>query len=225
MTRSSERGAPRGASTRLDALVPFDGPAPDPDGEPWGSLSGVPDPLRHPILLSAGEAGARDLVWTQKACVARWLWPGGASPVPVVACYGSPSADAIREVLARHAPSRVLVVTDLDPWGVALSLHLPSLVGPEVPVLHRGVGDALLSLSDAWLPDDGRSAPSSLSIPLSPNEMARWRWLRPLAADALGPASRAQLDAGHKREVEGATNPACHLPGYREALQRWLLTP
>jgi hypothetical protein len=131
-------------------------------------------------------------------------------------------------VLGLHAPSRVLVVTDLDPWGVALSLQLRSilsLVAPEVPVILRGVGDALLALSDAWLPDDGRSAPSLLSMPLSPNEIARWRWLRLLAGDAVGVASRALLDAGCKREVEGATNPDCHRPGYTDALRRWLLTP
>jgi hypothetical protein len=213
---------------RLDALPPFAGPAENPDGEPWDSLSDAPDPLRHPFTLAAGDANARDLVWTQKPCVARWLWPGETAPVPVIVCYAAPFEDAVREVLARHAPSRVLVVTDLDPWGVALSVHLRSilsLVAAEVPVHHRGVGDALLALSDAWLPDDGQSAPSLLSMPLSPNEIARWRWLRPLADDAVGSASRASLDAGHKREVEGATNPDCHRPGYTDALRVWLLAP
>lgn len=226
MRPSSERGDLFGGSTRFDALPPFSDPTPDPDGEPWDTLSDAPDPLGRPSTLAAGSARALDLVWTQKPCVARWLWPGETAPVPVIACYGAPSADAVREVLARHAPSRVILVTDLDPWGVALSRHLRAIlsrVAPEVPVVQRGVGDALLAWSDAWLPDDGRSAPSSLSMPLSPNEIARWCWLRPLAADALGPASRALLDGGHKREVEGATNPACHRPGYLDALRRWLL--
>jgi hypothetical protein len=228
MTPSSEKGELHGGSTRLDALPPFDGPAEDPDNEPWDSLSDAPDALGRPSTLAGGAARAVDLVWTQKPCVARWLWPGETAPVPVIVCYAAPSADSIREVLARHAPSRVLVVTDLDPWGVALALHLRlilSLVAPEVPVLHRGVGDALLALSDAWLPDDGRSAPSLLSMPLSPNEIARWRWLRPVAREEMGPASMALLDAGHKREVEGATNPDCHRAGYTDALRAWLFAP
>jgi hypothetical protein len=213
---------------RLDALPPFAGPAEDPDNEPWDTLADAPDPLRRPYTLVAGEAGARDLVWTQKSCVARWLWPGETAPVPVVVCYAAPSRDSVREVLARHAPSRVLVVTDLDPWGVALSLHLHSilsLVAPEVPVIHRGVGDALLALSDAWREGEARGDPFALSMPLSPNEIERWRWLRALARGEMGPASGALLDAGHKREVEGATNPGCHRAGYVDALRAWLLAP
>ncbi len=146
----------------------------------------------------------------------------------IVGSYAAPSADALRAVLARHAPSRVLVVTDLDPWGWALAQHLLAhlaQLAPDLPVLHRGVGDALLALSDAWPPLDGRSAPSTLSMPLSPNEMARWRWLRPIACEAMGPASLALLDAGHKREVEGATNPGCHRAGYAAVLRAWLLAP
>ena len=46
-----------------------------------------------------------------------------------------------------------------------------------------------------------------------------------MAPRSVGSASRALLDAGHKREVEGATNPDCHRPGYTDALRAWLLAP
>lgn len=85
---------------RLDALPPFAAPAEDPDNEPRDTLADAPDPLRRPCTLVAGEAGARDLVWTQKPCVARRLWPGETAPVPLVVCYAAPSEDAVRAVLA-----------------------------------------------------------------------------------------------------------------------------
>ncbi len=225
---SQPRGPAPIASGRTEALPAFIGPAEDPDDEPWDTLADAPDPRRRPFSLAGGGGRAGALVWTQKPCVARWIWPGETAPVPVVACYAAPSVGSLRGVLARYAPRRVLVVTDLDPWGVALSLHLRSRCGhlaPDVPVIHRGVGDALLALSDAWLPIDGRSAPSMLSMPLSPNEIERWRWLRPMARAVVDPASMALLDAGHKREVEGATNPGCHRAGYADALRAWLLAP
>jgi hypothetical protein len=213
---------------RLDALPPFDGPAQDPDGEPWETLSEAPDARHRPVTLSGGNARGSDLVWTQKSCIARWIWAGRDAPVLVVGSYAAPSADALRAVLARHAPSRVLVVTDLDPWGWALAQHLLAhlaQLAPDLPVLHRGVGDALLALSDAWLPTDGGRDPLMRSMPLSASEVARWQWLRPRCADAMGTASRALLDAGYKREVEGATNPDCHRPGFTDALRRCLLAP
>lgn len=213
---------------RLDALPPFDGPAQDPDGEPWETLSEAPDARHRPVTLSGGNARGSNLIWTQKSCIARWIWAGRDAPVLVVGSYAAPSADALAAVLARHAPSRVLVVTDLDPWGWALAQHLLAhlaQLAPDLPVLHRGVGDALLALSDAWLPTDGGRDPLMRSMPLSASEVARWQWLRPRCADAMGTASRALLDAGYKREVEGATNPDCHRPGFTDALRRCLLAP
>lgn len=205
----------------LDALPPFAGEL-DPDGEPWDEREEGADARARWVTFRAGAPGATDLVWTQKPCLAEWIWPDDPPPAHMVLRYRPPSSSAVDFVRDRLAPARVLVVTDLDPWGWVLARRVAAAFAaraPGVAVVPRGVDDALLALSAAW----SRGDPSGHTIALSRNEMDRWAWLRPAAEGATGAASAALLDAGRKLEVEGATNPALHREGYADALCAWLL--
>lgn len=208
----------------LTELGPFDGEVPDPDDEPWDDLL-RPRNDRRITHVIAGTRDAAIVVWTQKIRAAEWIWPTSTPPAHVVGHYGPPDDAAIDLVASRLAPSRVVVLTDLDPWGWFLAqIVVRAFAARGVAAVHRGIDDALIALSTSWrrqpAPDD---ALLGLTIASSLAERARWAWLRPHAAESLGPRARAVLDSGRRLELEAVTNPSLYREGHAEALGAWLL--
>lgn len=212
------------AAGLLAELGPFDGEVPDPDDEPWDDLVRPGSERRFTHLIAA----ARDtsvVVWTQKLRVAEWIWPAGAAPAHIFGHYGPSDEAAIDLVASRLAPTRVVVLTDLDPWGWILArVVVRAFAARGVAAAHRGIDDALIAFSTSWRSETAPGdALARVTMTSSPAERARWAWLRPRAVESLGPRACAVLDGGRRLELEAVTNPALHREGYTAALGAWIL--
>ena len=163
------------------------------------------------------------LVVCPKAQPMTWLCARQSAPRDVAfVCGPHPSerrALPILQAISRSASAAVFVA-DMDPYAVVqyveTSRMLTGAKGPSL--LYGGVDDAWLQAMERAL-TQGRHL-AQLQVPLSRPEMTLLKKIEQ-AIDLehlLGPRSCALLRAGHKIELEGATNPAL----YGRSHSRWV---
>ena len=162
----------------------------------------------------------RVVICPKTAPVGWWLAAGGVPRDLGFACSSHPNDAGALRVLEQALPrsARAVFVGDLDPLAIVQYLELARSFGRRKRSLpYGGLDDTwLAAMRGHWARANGVDA---VRIPLDDDERRLLARLdRAIDLERLvGPQSSALLRAGHKIELEGATNPVL----YGDGFARW----
>lgn len=209
----------RGADGWARVRATFGTPA-RPRGGPGGERLWLGPAGWSDVQLWLPRRPARVVICPKTAPVGWWLAAGGVPSDIGFACTSHPNDAGALRVLEQALPRTVpaVFVGDLDPLAIVQYLELARSFGRRKrPLLYGGVDDAwLAAMRGHWVRTNGVDA---VRIPLDDDEGRLLAKLdRAIDLERLvGPESSALLRAGHKIELEGATNPVL----YGDGFARW----